>query len=156
MSTRQLSCIAPFHPNLRFSIRLDPGDFDKTSTRANNFYHKWGITGSDKADNVEFLSFQETTKRLGHVNRTIDVFKIDCEGCEWDSYKDWITADIRQIQVETHMVKGAKTLAFFDELQRHNFVMFHKEPNIHPGAGVSNIVDSEWTILALCLRISHY
>ena len=50
----------------------------------------------------KYMSMQETVKELGHENRVIDILKIDCEGCEWFTYKDWLEFDIRQILVETH------------------------------------------------------
>ena len=49
-------------------------------------YHPWGLKSSYGADlgtaeNGPLSSLQETMKKLGHEGRTIDVFKIDCEGC---------------------------------------------------------------------------
>lgn len=40
-------------------------------------YHQWGI--GDKPSN-KFKTLKETVKVLGHTNRTVDIFKIDCEG----------------------------------------------------------------------------
>jgi Methyltransferase domain len=50
-------------------------------------FHGWGLTSSYEKDSQanpmrEFLTLQETMEKLGHVGRTIDVFKIDCEGCK--------------------------------------------------------------------------
>ena len=45
---------------------------------------------------------QETLSKVGHQNRSIDIFKIDCGSCEWYSFRDWFEADIRQRLVETH------------------------------------------------------
>jgi hypothetical protein len=56
---------------------------------------------------MQFQTMEETVRKLGHAGRTIDLFKIDCEGCEWYTYKDWFQAgvDIRQVLVEVHSVK---------------------------------------------------
>jgi hypothetical protein len=60
----------------------------------------------------------------------VDIFKIDCEGCEWQSYKDWIRADLRQIVVEVHDSPVAAVNDFFQGIHDAGYVMFHKEPNI--------------------------
>lgn len=66
----------------------------------------------------------------------IDIFKIDCEGCEFYTYKDWFQASvkIRQILVEVH---GTPELTddFFSHIHSQNYVMFHKEPNIQWSGG---------------------
>jgi len=122
------------------------------------FFHHWGLKGSREQSQFmalqsireptkyqssqilsasspaaqigEFHTFQEIVKKLGHKNRTIDVLKIDCEGCEWDTYEDWLqsSVDIRQIQVEMHYVHN-HAVHFFLILQRAGFVTFHKEAN---------------------------
>jgi hypothetical protein len=117
-------------------------------------YHVWGLKPSYPTDLTKggafldriwerrpprgvFKTIQETVIELGHVNRPIDLFKIDCEGCEWFSYKDWIdpnNVDIRQIQMEVH---NAPTIVneFFQNIHDANFAMFHKEPNIQYADG---------------------
>jgi len=111
------------------------------------FFHNWGLESSTdprtaqgdqrQAENEPvFKSFQETVANLGHQGRVIDIFKIDCEGCEWRIYQDLIEAqvDIRQILVEVHM-SPPSAINFFDSLQQAGFVTFHKEPNIIFGGG---------------------
>lgn len=114
----------------------------------NIYFHHWGIKPSytetkSTSDtrfqqvipaNKPFKTFQETIKELGHEGRPIDVFKIDCEGCEWSTYKDWIGADMRQILVEVHLVP-AIAQDFFSDLQKAGYVTYHKEPNIQWGGG---------------------
>jgi len=75
-------------------------------------------------------SIQEIVEKLGHTNRVIDVFKIDCENCEWETYTDWLSADvdIRQILVEVHNVPY-QAVDFFKSHQNAGYVTFHKEPN---------------------------
>jgi hypothetical protein len=113
-------------------------------------FHGWGLKASyelpadlqqgiwqqTNMNDATFKTIQETVKELGHEGRSIDIFKIDCEGCEWRSYKDWLMddVDIRQIQVEVH---GTPAVApqFFQDIHDANFVMFHKEPNIQYSDG---------------------
>ena len=42
-------------------------------------YHRIGLGRWDRGD---MLSLPGIIDRLGHEERVIDVFKIDCEGCE--------------------------------------------------------------------------
>jgi hypothetical protein len=112
-------------------------------------FHHWGLkpsyqetmgtshNGSFEQSTARgtFKTLKETQKELGHEGRPIDIFKIDCEGCEWATYKDWLETDIRQILVEMHMVPQV-AVNFFSDFQRAGYVTFHKEPNIEYGGGV--------------------
>lgn len=137
---------------------FDPGNFEKLRdinlAERNVHFHKWGLKSSyddtykPNVDYGEFFTLAETLQRLNHTERTIDIFKIDCESCEWYSWKDWIRADIRQLLVETHDLPPdpLKGLDYFYGLQRAGFYMFHKEPNIHPKAAGNGI---EWAYIRL-------
>lgn len=170
---------------------FDFGDFQRNDTADKNIhYHRWGL-GSSYSQRYRkraiergqtFLSFQEIRRRLGHEDRTIDLFKIDCEGCEWcvivlncfafffrfpylyiflfrHNYKDWITADIRQIMIETHdlplpstekdtlfgMFPAIKATDFFDTMKANGFALYSKEVNSQRGFGRS----VEWSFIKL-------
>lgn len=73
---------------------FDPGDYqrDKTLMESKNMhFHQWGLTSDSRTayrpaarrGEGEYISFQEIKRRLGHMGRKVDIFKIDCEGCEW-------------------------------------------------------------------------
>ena len=51
-----------------------------------------------------YKSFTDRVLELGHINKAINVFKIDCEGCEMDTFRAWIDAPVKlqQILVEIH------------------------------------------------------
>jgi hypothetical protein len=138
---------------------FDPGPYARPGDpqRNNIHYHQWGLKSSyDEAYNAAIslnalggaapalLSFQDTLKMLGHEGRTIDVFKIDCEKCEWANYRDWISHDIRQILIETHGVpspisgnewyhRPMQVADYYDSFTENNFAMFSKEVNIYGG-----------------------
>jgi len=101
-------------------------------------FHQWGLTTQDpKSENPKpgekFYGLKDTIKLLGHENlETIDIFKIDCEKCEWATYQDWVAPGIpslQQIQVELHNAP-AKAIDFFGTMEDAGYVRFHKEPNI--------------------------
>ena len=120
---------------------FDFGDYEKKMPKElqRAYYHKWGLqkqdpNTDDPIPGKSFYGLRDTIKLLGHDKlETIDIFKIDCEKCEWETYMDWIADDmplIHQIQVEVHGAPGQTALNFFDSLDRAGYLRFHKEPNI--------------------------
>ncbi len=127
---------------------FDMGDYEKKMPKGMNMhYHQWGIQsnrGNKKTEDGDekryFYSMQETVKMLGHENRpAIDIFKIDCDKCEWRTLNDWFEPSIpmmQQILVETHNAPLQYVLNFFDGImEKHDYAMFHKEPNIQFSGG---------------------
>lgn len=125
---------------------FDMGNFEREMPENLNLhYHMWGLTkgANEKIENgklvkevkpgQEFYSLAESVKLLGHEGRrAIDLFKIDCEGCEWTTFKDWTGPSIPRIQqilVENHRTNG-NTVNFYNELMNNGYVIYHKEPNI--------------------------
>ncbi|KAL3932781.1 MAG: hypothetical protein SGBAC_010691 [Bacillariaceae sp.] len=113
-------------------------------------YHNWGFMSATDGkeaqakyyDNVNrfkgnFKTMKETIEELGHVGREIDVFKIDCEGCEWTTFRGWFNsgATLRQILVEVHKTPADTVNDFFTGMQENGYVTFHKEPNIQWAGG---------------------
>jgi hypothetical protein len=102
-------------------------------------FHPWGLTTQDPnavgdpQPGQKFYGLKDTVKLLGHENLdTIDVFKIDCEKCEWKTFQDWVAPGIpslQQIQVEVHDAPP-QAITLFDSLEEAGYVRFHKEPNI--------------------------
>ena len=138
-----------FDPDPRYARPDDP-------VTKNIHYHAWGLKSSYASTpewgGFEFLTIQETLQRLNHTSRRIDIFKIDCEGCEWSSYRDWLDpniADIRNILIETHMMKqGIQTGSqFFESFLDRGFVPYSKEANTHPAAPPGRLF--EWGFIRL-------
>ena len=53
-------------------------------------YHEVGLAATDGVGEFHDTKFPAKTihtivQELGHVGRTVDLFKIDCEGCEWST-----------------------------------------------------------------------
>lgn len=102
----------------------------------NMTYHAYGLAARGSKGGGKPLA--EIVEELGHVPGTIDILKIDCEGCEWSTYREWLDAGvrIRQILIELHWEEfapgaGAPVQAhqFFNFLFDHGYVIFHKESN---------------------------
>ena len=112
------------------------GDFAKALKGAATF-HNWGLGTPEQAaaKPQTFKTLQQTMDELGHTNRTIDVFKIDCEWCEWFTFEQWLEQDIRQILVETHNAPMPNAKDFFQSLHDKGYVIFSKEANFQNAGG---------------------
>jgi hypothetical protein len=131
-----------FHPLLKHTDELK---------KLNIHAHNWFISGrrnrlkgglGTEADNAALASvlnhgramnLNQTMAKLGHGGKTLDILRLDCVGCEFHIYKEWFNIDVRQLLVTTHNAPLRNvTLNFFSEHQRHGFVFYSKEPDIHP------------------------
>lgn len=130
----------------------------ETTRPPNITYHAWGLQPTEEAHNadevfteignttahqiqernqrrvVQFKTLDDTLRELGHTGRRIDIFKIDCEGCEYETYRDFLRADLRQILIEVHE-QVHMTQHLFQDIHDAGYVLFHKEPNIQHGSG---------------------
>eukprot|EP01083_Nonionella_stella_P074192 201125_1 len=132
---------------------FDPANWERKEDKEkkNIHYHAWGMKSTydltsksvvwPKGQGGGFKTFQDTLEELGHSDRTIDLFKIDCEGCEWSNYKDWIGFGFRQILMEIHGVpqpnggkgrwyqKPMNITDFFQDFDDHGYALFSTDQN---------------------------
>jgi hypothetical protein len=149
-SNNQFDFEEAMHEKLRCETHtFDPTVDGKNALQHVTTFHRLGLISKGKADNILFYSIGHLADSLNHANRTIDIFKIDCEGCEYELFdQDFFSSlkirniKIRQILIELHPV-NMKTykqgIASEDELKLVNnffklfrdngYVIFHKEPN---------------------------
>ena len=107
-------------------------------------FHSVGLESKTSFDSKDRkrMSLPGLIAEFGHKRREIDLLKIDCEGCEYRSFKNWFTeAGIlpRQILVEVHL--GTEKSLYDDKLplaeeffvlmRELGYAIFHKEPNIN-------------------------
>jgi hypothetical protein len=100
-------------------------------------FHPWGIGIDGKQSEFEWTSkgIETIMKELGHLNRTLDILKIDCEGCEYEAMADLFEAiaagriKVNQIQVELHGILFDRVERFFEAADKAKMRVFHKERN---------------------------
>lgn len=112
-----------------------------TELKKYSTFHHWGIAPEDQIakyarQGLPMKTLQQTLRELGHINRTVDIFKIDCEWCEWFTFENWLEGgDLRQILVETHNAPMPNAKNFFYTLHDAGYVIFSKEANFPNGGG---------------------
>lgn len=117
---------------------FDMGNYSSRVEPTGSEYHQWGLgSKTETLKGKDFKSLSDTVKLLGHEGRVIDIFKIDCEGCEWSTVQSWFQADVklRQVLVELHEDRKGQIPRpagpdFFKRMYQQGYVIFHKEPNI--------------------------
>ncbi|KAL7539232.1 hypothetical protein ACHAWF_006337 [Thalassiosira exigua] len=103
-------------------------------------FHPWGLGRAGKKAKYEHRawvakSLEGMMIELGHANRTIDVLKIDCEGCEYESMVPFLElvasgkAKVDQLQIELHMRSLDDLKDFFEATDKAKLRIFHKERN---------------------------
>ena len=126
------------------------GEFQPKVEAAGAHFHHWGLGTQAQADAYRdrnsttknmapMYTLKQTMAMLNHTGRVVDIFKIDCEGCEWHTYEQWLDeeVDLRQILVETHSVPMPHAKNFFYDLHDAGYVIFSKEANfLMGGSGV--------------------
>lgn len=84
---------------------------------------------------AEFKTIDTLLKDLNLLNRRIDIFKIDCEGCERTVYPGFYAdgVNIVQLAIEVHFFRMDEwwrpNYKMMEALHRNGFVIFSKEPN---------------------------
>jgi Methyltransferase domain len=109
--------------------------FDHTITPINQpafvNFHNIGIGTSDSGP---ILTLASALRKIGLEDKTVDIFKIDCEGCERDIFREFLKPDLRQILIELHSADWHVN-SFFEEMNSAGYVIFHKEPNTYGCGG---------------------
>lgn len=94
-------------------------------------FHKIGLGTSD---NGPLLTVGSALRKIGLENKTVDIFKIDCEGCERNIFLEFLKPDLRQILIEVHSANWPVN-SFFEAMNSAGYVIFHKEPNTYGCGG---------------------
>ena len=128
-------------PNCEFHVFDGTMDLTKRPLPAglgqkNIHFHNWNVDARSK-DHARWTikGLEDILEELGHKGETIQVFKIDCEGCEYEVLP--LLADlvrkgevtIGQIQVEVHYTNATQIQNLFQTLRAPGFMIFHKERN---------------------------
>ena len=116
--------------------------YERTAERIGAHFHPWGLGPArsqilNQVSNSmnDLLPLNEMRSVLGHSARKIDILKVDCEGCEYGSFRPiWDSVmngniSLGQIQVELHVIDFSLISEFFEAAATAGFEVFHKERN---------------------------
>ena len=100
-------------------------------------FHNWNVDLQSGTNEKGWISktINDILSALGHEGKRIDVFKIDCEGCEYGvmpQVLDLVQSGlirIDQVQIEIHGTDAAKVQSLFQSFRAAGYAVFHKERN---------------------------
>ncbi|GFH50467.1 hypothetical protein CTEN210_06943 [Chaetoceros tenuissimus] len=124
---------------------------NKVPKNMNIFFHHWGIDSKtwQNEKGKSFKTIKETMQELNHFEmEAVDIFKIDCEGCEHSTYMEWLDEShpaLHQVLVEIHGKSAKEMSSLLDSFLSAGYVMFSKEHNIQ----YPNLPISEFSFLKL-------
>jgi len=98
--------------------------------------HHWGLEGKVDAPKArrDFMTMKEIVHHLGHEGRSLEIMRIDCDGCEWHTFSEWITSGVRPRQVVTSLHGAPRNEdELFEILEKNNYVIFHREADTRYG-----------------------
>ncbi|CAB9508200.1 expressed unknown protein [Seminavis robusta] len=149
-----------FEKTASLNLKCEIHTFDPTIStqqyKGNDYskFHEWGL-GEEDPEKKQ-ISLETVVQKLGHQNRTVDILKMDCEGCEYQVLKDAFQAmingklRINQVLVQFHATgmkrkknpnaddriyivdtpqDFANMKALFQVADQANMRVFHKERN---------------------------
>ncbi|KAL7516090.1 hypothetical protein ACHAWX_001148 [Stephanocyclus meneghinianus] len=110
---REFGCdVFAFDPTSNFPTNVAPGVT----------FHQLGLQGADvdvsrthsvsydALDPSKLRTLGEIIESMGHTGRTIDILRLDCEGCEWGVLKQLACSGesqlVKQLMVEMHFQKN--------------------------------------------------
>jgi hypothetical protein len=105
----------------------------------NVIFHFFGLSGEEGSGAADFSdpvygsvihplhTLDKIVTMLGHSARTIDILKIDCEGCEWDAFaylaqhSPGTLSQVRMLDIEVHFVRERNVKSAKDVLKIATF-----------------------------------
>ena len=126
-----------------FDPTLDPHakNFMKmVSSRFGFEFHDAGFAGAPDLEG-KYDTLQGFLTKLGHTNRTLDILKVDCEGCEYQFFPQVVEAvkegrlEIGILNVELHSAlqdfkAGPVVHQFFEWMDSIDMRLYSKDPNV--------------------------
>jgi hypothetical protein len=98
--------------------------------------HHWSLEGEIDAPRARkgFMTLKEIVHHLGHEGRELEVMRVDCEGCEWHTYPEWLNSGVepRQLLVSFHGAPRNED-EVFEMMAQRNYVIFHREADTRYG-----------------------
>jgi hypothetical protein len=98
--------------------------------------HNWGLEGEIDAPKARrgFMTLKETVHHLGHEGRHLEIMRIDCDGCEWHTFSEWVSSGVlpRQLLVSLHGAPRNED-ELFELMEKEDFAIFHREADTRYG-----------------------
>jgi hypothetical protein len=132
-ATHENCDIFTFDPTLK-GRGIGEKAFSKKAAKEGITFKPWGLS-NETNEATNFYNFNDIMKNLGHSK--VDLFKIDCEGCEYSSFQkifeecesDPSSVPFSMLLIELHRRPFSVISDFFSGADKCGLLLYHKEPN---------------------------